>query len=234
MNEPRIEAKAVAWPKREVAPSQIAETHKRDFWIKENQKHIVAHFRLRKCARIVNAVARGRECDLLDVGCGPATLMHLLDKGINYYGIDLAIHTPAANLRETDILKAPIAFDDMSFDIVVAQGLFEYMAALQSQKFSEIARILRKNGTFIVTYTNFSHRDTSLFEAFSNVQRIRSFQQDLERYFRVQRRFPASHNWHAGQPARKIIVAANKYVNVDIPILSPKLAVEYFFVCRPR
>lgn len=229
LNEPRAEAVA----RREVASSEIAESHKRDFWIKENQKHSAPHFRLRKCARIVNAIARGRECDLLDVGCGPATLMSLLDKSINYYGIDLAIHKTAVNLRETDVLKTPIAFGDMSFDIVVAQGLFEYMAARQWQKFSEIARILRGNGTFIVSYTNFAHRDARLFEAFSNVQTIRSFQQDLERYFRVERRFPGSHNWHGGQPTKKIAVAANKYVNVGIPFLSAKLAVDYFFVCRP-
>ena len=160
--------------------------------------------------------------------------MSLLGKQIAYHGIDLAMHESAVNLREFDILKMPIAFDDMTFDIVVAQGLFEYMAASQSQKFSEIARILRKNGSFIVTYTNFSHRDARIFEAFSNVQKMPEFQRDLERYFRVERRFPVSHNWHGGQPTRKIAMAANDYVNVDIPYLSRNLAVEYFFVCRPR
>jgi SAM-dependent methyltransferase len=219
---------------REVNSSKIAEAHKRDFWIKENRKHIPLHFRLRKCARIVNAVAQGRRCDVLDVGCGPATLMSLLDKNISYYGIDLAIQKPAPNLRETDILKEPVAFGDMSFDVVVAQGLFEYMADRQSQKFNEIAQILRENGTFVVSYTNFSHSDARLFKAFSNVRTVQSFQQDLERYFRVERRFPGSHNWHGGQPTRRVIVAANKYVSFNIPFLSPKLAVDYFFVCRPR
>jgi SAM-dependent methyltransferase len=230
VNESRTEAVA----SREGSSPEVAEAHKRDFWIEENQKHGVPHFRLRKCARLVNAVARGRECDLLDVGCGPGTLMSLLDKKIRYHGIDLAIHEPAANLREADILKMPIAFEDMRFDIVVAQGLFEYMAALQSQKFSEIARILRDNGAFIVSYTNFSHRDARIFKAFSNVQKMPDFQRDLERYFRIERRFPVSHNWHGGQPARTVTVAANEHVNVNIPFLSPKLAVEYFFVCRPR
>lgn len=225
-------AEATTW--QEVSPSKVAEAHKRDFWIKENRKHIPPHFRLRKCARIVNAVARGRTCDLLDVGCGPATLASLLDKRISYYGVDIAIQEPAPNLREADILRESVAFGDMSFDIVVAQGLFEYMAGRQSQKFGEIARILRENGTFIVSYTNFSHRDTRLFKAFSNVRTVQSFQQDLERYFRIERRFPGSHNWHGGQPTRGVIMAANRYVNLDIPFLSPKLAVDYFFVCRPR
>jgi SAM-dependent methyltransferase len=230
VNEPRTETVAG----QEGSSPEIAEAHKRDFWIEENQKHSVPHFRLRKCARLVNVVARGRECDLLDVGCGPGTLMGSLDKKINYYGIDLAIHQPAANLREADILKMPIAFGDMSFDIIVAQGLFEYLADLQSQKFSEIVRILRGNGAFIVTYTNFSHRDARIFEAFSNVRKMADFQQDLERYFRIEKRFPVSHNWHGGQPTRKVAMAANEHVNVNIPFFSPKLAVEYFFVCRPR
>lgn len=225
-------AEATAW--QEVNSSKIAEAHKYDFWIKENRKHIPPHFRLRKCARIVNGVARGRTCDLLDVGCGPATLASLLDKSISYYGVDIAIQEPAPNLREADVLSEPVAFGDMSFDIVVAQGLFEYMAGRQSQKFGEIERILRENGTFIVSYTNFSHRDARLFKAFSNVRTVQSFQQDLERYFRVERRFPGSHNWHGGQPTRGVIMAANRYVNLDIPFLSPKLAVDYFFVCRPR
>lgn len=228
------EQSAEATARQEVNSAKVAEAHKRDFWIKENRKHIPPHFRLRKCARIVNAVAHGRTCDLLDVGCGPATLASLLDKSISYYGIDIAIQKPATNLREADILREPVAFDDMTFDIVVAQGLFEYMADRQSQKFGEIARILRRDGTFIVSYTNFGHRDARLFKAFSNVQTVESFQRDLERHFRVERRFPGSHNWHGGQPARKVIMAANKYVSFDIPFLSPRLAVDYFFVCRPR
>ena len=81
-----------------VAPESAEKFYKRDFWIKENQKHVPPHYRLQKCARIVNTIAQGNECDLLDVGCGPATLGHFLDKNIHYYGIDIAIHDPAPNL----------------------------------------------------------------------------------------------------------------------------------------
>ena len=44
--------------------------YKRDFWGKENLKFIEPHFRLEKSARIIDNIARGRDCDLLDVGCG--------------------------------------------------------------------------------------------------------------------------------------------------------------------
>lgn len=215
-------------------PREIAEAHDREFWRKENQKHIAPHFRLRKCARVVNAIAGGRECSLLDVGCGPGTLMSVLNENIHYYGLDFALHASAANLREVDILSAPISFYGMKFDIVVAQGLFEYVGSAQSQKFSEIAQLLREDGTFVVSYTNFSHRDSRPFKAFSNIQTLREFRQELERYFTVRRRIPCSHNWHGGQPRRRLVMGVSMRVNAHVPFFSPRLAVDYFFVCCPR
>ncbi len=76
--------------------------YKRDFWIAENLNYAKPHYRLEKAARIVNKLARGQNRTLLDVGCGPATLKHLLGGNIQYHGIDIAIHNPAPNLREVD------------------------------------------------------------------------------------------------------------------------------------
>jgi SAM-dependent methyltransferase len=217
-----------------VASESIASSHKRDFWIIENQKHAIPHYRLQKLAQIVNAAVQGREYNLLDIGCGPATLMRLLQQNIHYYGIDIAIHDPAPNLIETDILQNPISFGDMRFEIIVAQGLFEYIGIFQSQKFEEIAGLLSERGKFIVTYTNFNHRDTRIYESFSNVQPLGSFRRDLARYFRIDRSFPVSHNWHGGQPTRTLVKAANMQVNVSIPGISPRLAVDYLFICSGR
>jgi SAM-dependent methyltransferase len=214
--------------------NDVAESHKRDFWIEENRKHIPPHYRLRKCGRILNGLARGRERDLLDVGCGPATLSNVLPDNIHYYGIDIAVHTPAPGLREIDILRNPIGFDGMSFDIVVAQGLFEYVGDMQSRKFAEIAEVLRPGGKFVVSYTNFDHRARQIFKAFSNVRPMSEFRYDLARFFDIDRCFPASHNWYGGQPTRKSIMAVNMHMNVNIPLVSRKLAVEYFFVCTSR
>ena len=216
------------------APEQVAESHKRDFWIKENQKHVPAHYRLQKCGGIVSHIAGDRQCDLLDVGCGPATLMSVLPQSVHYFGIDIAIHDPAPNLLESDILETPIRFGEKKFDIVVAQGLFEYVGVHQSEKFGEIAQLLRENGKFVVTYTNFSHRAKQIFEAFSNVQPPGDFRQDLARHFTIDRSFPASHNWYGGQPTRTVVKAVNMRLNANIPLISPRLAVEYFFVCSPR
>jgi SAM-dependent methyltransferase len=216
------------------SPDSIAESHKRDFWITENKKHVPPHYRLQKAARIVNDIARGRECDLLDIGCGPATFGGLLQENIRYFGIDIAIHDPGPNLAEVDILENPIEFGERRFDIIVALGVFEYMAGLQSQKFGEIAELLNGSGKFLLSYTNFNHHDKHVFEAFSNVQSFGAFRTDLAQYFTIDRYFPASHNWYGGQPTRKLVKAANMHVNANVPFISPKLAVEYFFICSRR
>lgn len=211
-----------------------ADRYKRDFWSSENQKHVPAHYRLQKSARIVNSIVGQEECDLLDVGCGPATLMHLLRPNIHYYGIDIAIHDPAPNLIEADILQEPVKFKEKRFDIITALGLFEYVGSCQDQKLSEIAQLLGERGRFVLTYTNFGHRDKHIFEAFSNVQSFGDFRRSLGSHFTIDTYFPTSYNWHGGQPARAPLKAANMYVKANIPVVGPRLAVEYFFICSRR
>jgi SAM-dependent methyltransferase len=212
-------------------PGRAAKYRKREFWIQENQKHIPAHYRLRKLARIITRVAGGRKTDLLDVGCGPATLMTLLPDNISYYGIDIAIHNAAPNLLEADIVETPIRFGDKRFQIVVAQGLFEYLGDAQSSKFADVAAILDDRGVFLVTFTNFGHRNAQVYEPFNNIQSVQEFRRGLAVQFRVARSFPISHTWRGGQPTRTLIKSANMYLNQDIPYISPRLAVEYGFLC---
>lgn len=214
--------------------SERASVYKRDFWQEENLKFDEPWYRLEKSARIISRLAAGRECTLLDVGCGPAALMRLLPANIHYYGIDIAIHDPAPNLIEADLVESEIAFDGKRFDLITALGVFEYIGPSQSRKFSEIAGILNPGGKFIVTYTNFGHRKKRVYEAFSNVQPLDSFRRDLRRYFDVDKSFPASHNWKHSQPDRELVKAANMQVSFNIPLVSRALAVDYFFICSPR
>jgi len=216
------------------AAMQTAHYYQRDFWSKENLKFSQPHYRMEKVARIINGIAKGKECDLLDIGCGPAALMHLLPPGVHYYGIDMAIQDPAPNLAEADIVKTPIRFADKRFDIVVAQGVFEYVPEVQSQKFAEIAEILNPGGTFIVTYWNYAHRNPVVYHAHRNVQPLADFRRDLAQHFSVNRFFPASHNWYHGSPSMKLNKVVNMRLNVNIPLISRILAVEYFFLCSPR
>lgn len=208
--------------------------HKKDFWGKENLKYSRPHYRLEKSARIVNKLAQGKRCTLLDVGCGPATLASLLQPNIQYYGIDIAVHNPTPNLIESDFIEAPIQFGDKRFDIVLAQGVFEYMGKFQTEKFTEIAQLLNDGGVFIVSYVNFNHRNRSIYWPYSNVQSLNDFRQSLARHFYIHRSFPTSHNWNHSEPSREFVKTVNMHINIDIPFISRALAVEYFFICSSR
>ncbi|MGH9400494.1 MAG: class I SAM-dependent DNA methyltransferase [Terriglobia bacterium] len=214
---------------------QTSETYyKADFWSEENLKYAQPHFRMEKVARLVNRIARGRECDLLDVGCGPATLRQLLHNNVDYYGIDIAIHRPAANLIQTDFVESPIKFGEKKFDIVLAQGVFEYIGRVQAQKFSEIAQLLKAEGRFIVSYVNFDHRSTYMYWPYNNVQSFADFHQSLKQHFHVRRFIPTSHRWHHDEPRARLTKAIQMRINLNIPFITRRLAVEYFFICSPR
>jgi SAM-dependent methyltransferase len=208
--------------------------HKRDFWSQENLKYSRPHYRLEKSARIINRLARGRSCTLLDVGCGPAALMPLLRPNIQYHGIDIAIHDPAPNLIEADFLEVPIRFGDKHFDIILAQGVFEYVGDFQAQKFAEIAELLNGDGVFMVSYVNFDHRERYVYKPYSNVQTMADFRQSLARHFIVNKSFPTSYNWKHSEPGRKLLKAANINININVPFVGRALAVEYFFICSAR
>ncbi|HMG65963.1 MAG TPA: class I SAM-dependent methyltransferase [Streptosporangiaceae bacterium] len=208
--------------------------YKRDFWSRENLKYAKPHYRLEKASRIINRIARGRECTLFDVGCGPAALRPLLAPNIRYFGADIAIQEPAPYLLEADFIEGPIQFGGRKFDIVLAQGFFEYVGEHQSQKFAEIAALIKRGGIFITTYVNFGHRDRQVYWPYSNVQPFADFRANLSARFDVRRFFPTSHNWRHGEPNRRGIRDVNMHLNLNVPFLSPWLAVEYFVISRPR
>lgn len=208
--------------------------YKRGFWDTENLKFSRPHYRLEKLARLINRLCGADERTLLDLGCGPATLRHLLSPAIRYHGIDIAIHDPAPYLREADLLEGPISFDGRQFDIIVAQGLFEYLGDYQSQKFGEIARLLRPGGSFIATYMNFDHRRPNIYGPYSNVRPFEEFRSNLTEFFKVNRAFPSSYNWNHHHPNRTLVKAINMVVNVNIPIIGRALAVDYVLLCSAR
>lgn len=208
--------------------------HKRDFWADENTKYIRPHHRMLKVARVVNGIAADGDCQLLDVGCGPATLRHLVAPNIRYYGIDIAIHEQSPNLKECDILQEPISHDRAPFDLIVAQGLFEYLADRQSQKFAEIAGLLKPNGTFVASYVNFDHRQPDYYWPYSNIQSSSEFRNSLGEHFVIAKQMPTSHNWNHTEPNRWYVRAPNMHVNVSIPLVTRWLGVEYLYLCRLR
>lgn len=215
-------------------PTLTNNFNKRDFWIEENLVYAKPNFRAKKCAGMIAEITRGEPCDLLDVGCGPASLRQVVGPNINYHGIDIAIHQPAPYLRELDFSQNVISFDDKRFRIVVALGIFEYMGRFQSQKFEEIRSILEPNGKFIMSYVNFGHFRREIYSMYNNVQSIREMRQSLEKTFTVDRCFPECHHWRHKQPGKNALPGLQMKIERPIPILSPLLAVEYFFVCSQR
>jgi SAM-dependent methyltransferase len=211
-----------------------SERYRRDFWATENRRFAERHYRLNKAGRIVRELVGEKECDLLDLGCGPGAFANLLPQNVHYYGIDIAIQEAARNFIEMDMLDTPISFRGMKFDMVLAQGLFEYLADRQVQKFAEIRDILKPGGKFVVTYTNFAHRNSNLFHAYSNVQHPKEFRRDLERYFTIDRLFPGAYNWNHTHPNRNLMVKVQTGLDVNIPVLGPLLGVDYFYICSPR
>jgi cyclopropane fatty-acyl-phospholipid synthase-like methyltransferase len=208
--------------------------YKRDFWETENLKYAEVHFRMAKVAWLVRRLAGARECDLLDLGCGPGTLGHLVPGNVHYHGIDIAIQEPAPNLIEMDILQSPVSFHDMKFDLVVAQGLFEYCGDHQARKFAEIRNLLKDDGKFLVTYMNFAHRKREVYWPYSNVQQPADFRRDLERYFVVERSFPGEYNWNFTTPNRTIMKVVQAHLTVDIPIFNSLLGINRFYICSAR
>jgi SAM-dependent methyltransferase len=208
--------------------------HDKDFWEKENLRYLNPHFRLLRLASIVNKLGAGKECDLLDLGCGPATLAGLLLKNIHYYGIDIAIHSDAPNLREFDFVENEISFTDHKFDFIIASGIIEYMGNYQNQKFAEIKSILKPNGYFILSYKNFGHFHKSVPRSpYNNIHSIRDFQKALSQFFTIINGYPVSHNWHQSDPLRKWLRDINMRISFNIPVISPLFAVQYLFICKP-
>jgi cyclopropane fatty-acyl-phospholipid synthase-like methyltransferase len=215
-------------------PVPAARYYAKDFWRDENLKYVEPHFRMLKAARIITRLAEGRTPTLLDVGCGPATLRRLIPSTVRYHGIDIAIHEQDPNLVEADIVKSPIKFGGQTFDIVIAQGFFEYVGDYESQKFDDIAQLLAPGGTFVVSYVNFAHRQPDVYAPYSNVRPIEDFRRDLTRNFTIRKFFPTSLNWSHREPNRNLIRAANMRLNMNVPFLTPRLAVQYFFICSAR
>jgi SAM-dependent methyltransferase len=215
-------------------PSHQVLYQKKDFWSEENLRYRQPHLRLEKSALIIGKIARGQQQTLLDIGCGPATLMGLLPPNIRYHGIDIAIQEPAPNLMEADLVRSPISYGGQSFDIVVAQGFFEYVGDTQSRKFAEIAELLAPGGTFLTSYVNFGHRDREIYQPYNNVQPAARFRRSLAEHFTVRKTFPTSYNWNHREPGRGLVKAVNMRLNLTVPLAAPRLAVQYFFVCTAR
>jgi SAM-dependent methyltransferase len=221
-------------PTEDFMPQAVENFRDRDYWIEENKLYIEPSFRLKKCARTIQAMAAGRPVTLLDVGCGPAALRPLLPPNVTYHGIDIAIHDNVPWLRERNIADETIAWDNQRFDFVCAMGFFEYMGHQQQRKFEEIREILKDDGRFMMSYINFNHMRHKVWPNYNNVKPVSEMKKGIEQVFTVDKVFPASHNWRPKQPGKRHLTGLQMHINFAIPVVTPMMAVEYFFLCSKK
>jgi len=105
------------------------------------------------------------EC-VLDLGCGPGALMHLLDEiGVRTYGIDFsegAQKVAPPSVKDRIHVGSVTDFHDfgVKFDLVVCRELLEHLTILQVRK--TVANMARLTTRFVYVTTRFHPAPDSL------------------------------------------------------------------------
>jgi ubiquinone/menaquinone biosynthesis C-methylase UbiE len=117
--------------------------------------------RLELVTEILTAEIQRRDNpDVLECGCGPGDILERLSSlRCNLTGLDLlprylemaSKRVPKAKVIEGNVERLPFA--DVSFDIVFAVGLFQYLDD-DRKAASEIARVTREGGMVMVSVSN--------------------------------------------------------------------------------
>ena len=106
---------------------------------------------------------------VLDLGCGPGALMHLLwELGVDVEGIDFAesskrIPTPEMRDRITvgDVADATLKPDN-AYDLVISREVLEHLTVLQVKK--AVANMVRMTSRFIYVTTRFHPNPATLLD----------------------------------------------------------------------
>lgn len=109
--------------------------------------------------RLLAAARRGKPAlKLLDVGCGKGELLRsFAGGGIELHGCDWLPELPDARgitYRSVDLNRNGLAgYDDHSFDVVVCSDVIEHLES-PAMLLREMSRVLRPDGTVIVSFPN--------------------------------------------------------------------------------
>jgi SAM-dependent methyltransferase len=106
---------------------------------------------------------------VLDLGCGPGALMHLLwELGVDVEGIDFAqsskaLATPQVRDRITvGIVTDPTLKPDASYDLVICREVLEHLTVLQVKQ--AVVNMVRLTSKFIYVTTRFHPSPASLLD----------------------------------------------------------------------
>ena len=106
---------------------------------------------------------------VLDLGCGPGALMHLLwELGVDVEGIDFAesskqLATPQVRDRITvGVVTDPSLKRDGAYDLVVCREVLEHLTVLQVKR--AVANMVRLSSRFIYVTTRFHPNPASLLD----------------------------------------------------------------------
>jgi len=132
----------------------------------------------------------------LDLGCDFGLLHSLLDDG-KMLGLDISNENYKERVIKGNVLKMPIK--DASLDTVIAGELLEHMPG-SAPLLKECSRILRKNGTLLISTPNKKAWSNRLFHHFDhasaeeeyphqNVLDGKSLREECEKFFEVKEFF---------------------------------------------
>lgn len=138
--------------------------HYPKYYIKSQEaaKNLVAHFT--KHIPLNNK-------KVLDWGCGPARILRhlpeLMDQGCSFYGTDYntkTINWCSENLPNiqfnNNTLSASLPYDDNYFDIIYGLSIFTHLsAAMHTNWFNELYRILKPGGIMLITTQGTIYKD---------------------------------------------------------------------------
>ena len=129
----------------------------------QRRQGIQSKWHHQKFARVLTELAGYK--DILDLGCGPGTMIGQLASDVNAIGVDIAskqidfaTNRYGATNRHflTIIENVPLPFPEKSFDAVSLVEFIEHLRPIESLRLlREVHRVIRPGGKLIITTPNY-------------------------------------------------------------------------------
>lgn len=118
--------------------------------------------------------------------------------------------------------------------MVVALGVIRLHRTLPGRQIQGDPATAQSKRDVFDAYINFSHFRRRIYPAYNNIQSIPDMIKAILDAFQLAQVFPVSHHWRHKQSGKNALPRIQMHFDIDIPGISPWLAVEYFFTCKFR